>query len=736
MPLDIIIADEQDYSTGNPINPIQEWQFSPDSPIIINHIIGDSGPNTLNLDIIIKDYLELFSDQYSDYYIQTATITSPGTNYFSFSGDIYNAPGSGYLLTSNNLETSMSIDVVNLNLLETETYQSIIYFIVKGVNDAGILETIDQVKIKIILNIIEEEDIYFSPQNLIFNHAIDNSLPTSKTINVLSGDEFEFKIKDCFNVTSPQITATNNVNGDNIYTISGSTTLTITPNIAIEDEAIGVNNYAMYFSNQFTTEQGNITLNLFDEPFIEIDPESLEFFAIKNIEEATPQTLNINCSGDYVITYPSFIIPNTTSGSGFFSEEIGPVHSNNMFPAIYIDNIIVEFNNLEYLIPVKYTVAEKVVLGLDVQNVNFTDDYNTISQFFNENYYRLLLKFKANLYSYRFNFESLAEINYKLSFFNNRVSEFIGARVKNLMHELISLKDINLNTLANVSLEDNTFFVRKLYKPVSLELDLEFYNTQTDTNDDVFSYQNILFIAGRKPENSFLNTAILSYYNHPIRVTPGSEQIISFYKNQSHTIRVYKNNTYEMEYNHEVSEGCTYCLKHKFANYREGDVVEFRFYKNIDGDVDLDTWYNESENYIAQQFYVFPERPQSHHILWENEHNTISSLEFTGSITFESSKEFTDAKYYANFLETIRKNKISKNQSVTINTGPILKNNAKLIDCLTDAKRAWIVFPDNKEAIALVPVTDKLITSDSDQFLYSYDVEFKINFNNDHKIYQ
>ena len=552
-----------------------------------------------------------------------------------------------------------------------------------------------------------------------------------------SNGSYQLKLPDFYTLTGPGVNSSTTGGGKLIVLGVGTNEYVLSLNNNVNLKDIGTYNDILTVTSNGSAQYLNaLRLVISENGLVQFTPSSLEFFSIKNIQECQPLNFSIICSGDFTVNFPNFLNNLDFSSSNSYNGTVSGVFSGNLSPGIYLGNIVITYLNEDYFVPVKYTVAEAVILGPSIDGVNFTEDYNQISSFYGENYYRILLDYKIKLFQYGFAFPEESTLNYKLSLFKNRVDEFIGKRIGSVMFELEDLASVNLESLNNIFLQDNLFFVRELYRPVSLDLYIDFLDTTSDVIVESFNYQNLMFLAGRKPRKAFSHTALLSYFTFPIRVTTNTQQLISFYKQTSHIIRVYKNGAFEIEYNHSVQNASTFVFKKDFNNYQPGDDVEIRLYKNIPLDAVLEFWYEDVENYISQKFLVFPEGKSSNIIAWVNESRTLSSFEFTGSMTFETQKNSSSFKVYKNFKEIIKKGKIKKGQIIKINTGPILKENALLIDELSDADKAWLYIENFERSISLVPIVSNQIISDTDLDIYEYEVEFEINFNNDHEIYQ
>src|SRR5690606_11563726 len=115
---------------------------------------------------------------------------------------------------------------------------------------------------------------------------------------------------------------------------------------------------------------------------ITISTNLLEFMAIKNVEEAAEQIVNIYGPGSVSIDAPAWLeVAYVLDGAEKYIS-VKPIHSDNFSPGTYIGIITATINSIDYFIDVQHQVFENVMLGASEDDLNFTDDYNTISEFF------------------------------------------------------------------------------------------------------------------------------------------------------------------------------------------------------------------------------------------------------------------------------------------------------------------------------------------------------------------
>jgi len=723
---------------------MSNWQHLPSNNFTINYDSdGDDIPQII-LNTVIKDYINDVENSAGNfsYYIklqeQSINVNGVLVDVLNVTGPIASATGNGYLVTENNRSVQHTINFQNLAQIPNGSSNQITLtfnvFRVNTTNNTSSLLEFSGVTIN--LNILENVVIDVSPTNLSFGHVIDQTLPPDQNVSVTIpseaiNQEFTIEVDKMFTVSGSSLIfdglATHPQFGEiNVYTGTGSQTLKVVLNSTVNTLSPGTILDTLRVVKETTTRVVGLTTILTSDSFVDISPSAFNFEAFIGFLEAEKQQIRVQSSGVIVVNAPFWLNIDTTSANLSLISDVKPVPSTSLSPGTYQNNIEVVANGVTYLIPATYIIYEKVQLGLSLQNLNFTDDYKSISTFTEDDTFRLLLELQVNYYNY--NNPNLRQkvLNYTLGFFNRKLQFFIGKTLNNILPELLDLNTINFENL----IESNTFTT--YYLPAQINLQCVFQNINNPTDTDEISFTNIKFVTGRKPMRTLPSTVLLDFYNAPLRVTQKSVTLFNFHKEENHNLRIYKNGVFINSVAHVVGSNRLFGYKHSFNSYTPGDVIEIRLYQPQPQQLPIG-WFEDSVNYLSQTYIVFPEGKESHIIAWEDEYRCIQLMEFTGSITYKMAYESKIIKDYRSFKETMRKIDGTRQQNVTINTGPILKENTKQLDGLLDSKRAWLLFKD-EPAIALVPNTGDFINADSDQDVYEYEVEFKINLNNDCKI--
>jgi hypothetical protein len=229
-----------------------------------------------------------------------------------------------------------------------------------------------------------------------------------------------------------------------------------------------------------------------------------------------------------------------------------------------------------------------------------------------------------------------------------------------------------------------------------------------------FSMSNIKFIAGFKPKLLANNMALLSINSNYCRVTSNGHCTVNFLASAGvHTLNIFKNTTEIASEAFTASALDTIYTKSLDVSslvVAPGDVIKFE----IEGTT------------IKKEFIVFPDTEFSNTLFYINNHKVISSLELTGGYSFPNEYDQITHKYKRNLVEILEIVETLDERFIKINTGYILKTQTEVIDEIFNAKKVIIKNMEGKD-FEMVPVSKKMVGVNTDNFTYSYDLEFRIN---------
>lgn len=744
MAYNIDLSPNQEFSASTANTPpVTPWQFTPAAPLNINYEIGALYPTDIDIATNIFNYISgqvgsnyVSFKVYSNISVRNSPINP--ADIVELQGPIADAQPSGYELTLNNLEVTNTLHFTNLFSILPGLYNLFLNFNVVGLDSNDNEYPIDWIRFGFNLNVVSDNvvPVYTTPEVLNFEHIKNEDLPASKEITVTTTGVFQLRIDDRFSISGGNIELLDTEPGVKIYQGSETQTLNLALTTAFNDIPQGLHVGYLNAYNSYIQEAASIDLfvSLYDTDDVTISRESLTFFAIKNILEAEGQIIDVFGPGEITVQTPLWLTSEVQIDQQEKQVIIRPIETANLSVGSYEGVVTITVESYTFEVDIFHEVYHNIKLGLIPNALNFTDDYNTISEFYESQQFRVELHADLLLYNYGQRTFIEKPLDYVLGLFKNAAKFFLGESVRNMMNELDDLNKIGLDNLTNQRVLDSSSFFREYYNPAEVELSILFRNNVDTELNHSSSASNISFIKGRKPIRTFPNTVYLNYYGDTLRVTPNSHAIFNFYKTSAHTLRVYKNDALERSINHAPGRNRVFAYKHKFDAYKAGDVVEIRLYKDITVDAN-ESWFDNTENYLSQKYFVFPEGLQSYHIGWEDEFGCLDLMEFTGEFKFplEYTNQIVDG--YKDFLEIIKKVDSKRSQKLICNTGFILKDNTKRIDALLASKRAWLISAENEPSIKLVPVTKKNSNTDSELDVYQFTIEFEINFNNDFKIY-
>jgi|GEM_PF-2808611 len=708
----------------------QNWNFNPVSFTEIFSFIGINTTSALVVATQIKNYInDPGTAIYSEYRVTTTVEYLEGNvEWINITGAISGASSPGYLLSNSNLLVNTTINFQNLNNIPSGNRVARVLFTVKGKLSNDTFQTVDTIPYFVKLYRLGFGDVLTSPAEVNFFHIIGQTLPAAIPVTINCLGAFNLFISKDYYANGGNITFAENFETTRRFSGTGTQTVNIYPTISIEN--LGVSN--PFHTSEFLVvkaagQQDSTVVRMVQQttPYYVIDETALTFNAIKQVQEASPQVLNLIGIGTFTITKPSWLTVTPLSGSNIQQITVSPVSSANLQEAVYVGKIIIDVStdskNIE--IDVIYTVLGAINLGALTTGVNFTDDDSTISSFHNPFAKKATILIDTLAYDYDIAL-STAHLNQFETVFNKNKAEFyLGSVIKRCMK---SLKDpiIGINPLGMVN--SLIFSVKKYYNP-SFSKVIASLDTVTAIPQVLSTtYNELYFIKGRRPSRISVNLGIIDYNESAIRVTKNSFHLLNLYSATSRfRIIVLRNNQIVNTSPPLAGSAKLAGFKINFNTFLPGDIIEAILVTQTPTSVN-----GQDVKGHRQKYIVFPTCKYSNNIAWEDEHGLMQVLEFTGNYVFSAEIEGKTKKVYKNFTEVFEKYGHSQEVLLECNTGWILKENQERIDSLMKSKKAWL-YRSNNNYLSIIPVSSKIVNDDSNQATYAYNVEFKINPKND-----
>ncbi len=451
----------------------------------------------------------------------------------------------------------------------------------------------------------------------------------------------------------------------------------------------------------------NYTTSLLNAGTLTSSPLVLDFFAIKNIEEADAQYIRYSCTEAYTITSSVWLTVEDTiivyQNHTTSALLVKPISTQSMSPGQYtgfvtISAVIDGIPSSRTTI-INYTIDDFVSSPYELDKKAFTLDnkFFTFSSTNTENYFQVDALVKV--YSFYNSVEREHIIPQKIVLFQGTSQLNFGKIIHQIMD---NFPEIN----------DDIF----QYKPALLQLKCQ--EKKLIDNDIVKEIQleDIQFVAGLSKKA--IVKGILDFNILSNRVTTKSYAYINLLvPSGSFYLEILRNNVFYQAMQLPPSNDGILCKKITFNTFNQGDIISVQLSENNKpGSV-------ESRPY-PKKFIVFPTEKHSNHIVWEDEYLLKKAIECTGSPKILSEFEFQTNKKYKSLVEQLNILQTDKSVKFTINTGWLLKSDVDTIESLMKTKRAFL---DASKMIAIVPIGKSMINEDTDRELIEFTLEFQIN---------
>ena len=283
MPSNIILSENQSYSSSASNTPYNPWSFSLQPPLSITYIPGDAIPSNIDVTGTITDYPSIYGNAYTNYYVKVIQINpyiinSNNLQVVQLSGDVADAIGDGYELTDEaSLNITNTFAFINLSVLPIGEHLTKVRFQVFGKTATDEFVLLDIVNYGVVVNVIGPEFIGLTPNQLNFSHVLAATLPATQEIQLQVTGTFNVTVFGLINLSGASLTLVANENGTKTYTGTGSQTITVGLDIDIDDEPIGSYTHTALFSNAYPTFLAvlNVDVYVFETAGLQINPIEL-----------------------------------------------------------------------------------------------------------------------------------------------------------------------------------------------------------------------------------------------------------------------------------------------------------------------------------------------------------------------------------------------------------------------------------------------------------------------------
>lgn len=707
----------------------QSWKSSNPGPINFFHFAGDPTPAAVNFDVVIENHFATeLAGKYSAFKATAIMYDFSSNLNFQMDAGLMSSDPAGLTLTPNNLNQPVSVSLKNLSLTSPGSFKGIIVFQVNGIRaDSGLTDyRLSIFRVYCNLNVLSNNSVSADTDKMVLSH-IKTELPLpAQQFEILSGVDFHIFVPEYFELSGGNLVpVVNNFNTRNKYFGNGRQTVSISvkqefdfyPN-RVYVEHIGIQLIENFTAPKWQTE---LVAYLLDVHEIISSKEALEFFSIKGVRDDVEQTLEITSSQDYTVTHPFFLQASPLDGSSYNVHSVKPIAANNLVAGDYQGVILFESADASLEVPVSLKVVESIDAAFNPNTLNFTDDTEDFTNIYSNSLDdRASLNLSITSYDHK-GFPSLSAHPFKLAFFNSKVGIHLGEIIARRFYKLKELSEIGYRHYDLDNESPQLFEILKYGKPTELDIQLDIERRRDLSIKETKVVNDIKYIKGRKPMAFQNDYGILKYEPVPIRVTRKSQMIFNFVRKLlDHDIIIKRNDVTYKTVTHSPGYNLLFGMRMFFTDFNPGDVIDIKLVKN-------------ANEYFVQQYFVFPDQNNSYHLAYQTEHNVLETFECTGGLRFNTGYENITSITYAKLVEYLENLDSSKEQSLVINTGWILKSNQIIVDAIIRSKRVW--FLNKNKEISLTPITKKIVNEDSEQELYEYELEFKINLENDSEVY-
>lgn len=737
MSYNISTSSTPQFSPVSDSASIQDWSFDPGTLIQRFYLPGAALPAQVALNVSVKDYPTLFANDttYSQFLVKVSVL--------SFDASFLGTPTTSIAPTgsdlANTLDYTYSIPFADLELLLPNAdgfFSASIRFQVFGVQASnGIEVLLDTQSVLVKLNYVVTDHIFVVPDNLSFVHITDTTLPAAQDLEVYAAQDFNIKLHKDFDLVGYDPVNATDLGDSYLWNITADatsiTTLQVRPNINIEsneNQPISLPE-GLIVSN--ATQSAAVALSYFVSPdgLTHISPNVLSFFSIIGLENAEAQILQVFSPYTVSITAPSWLSLSTTSITNIGQVAVQPIIGENFLPGIYTDVITFTANGVDYLVNVMLEVVQNIQLNLNLEGFNFTDNNEAFTQIFSpDNTNQLQLKVSMSQIGYAVTFAPDESFDYLTGFFNNRTKIHLGKIVKRTLYKMTKADFKSLLT-AYLDMPFLSNYAFDYYTPTSVKLELSEIDGNGVVQQTNETFSNIRFALGRPPlvvdGFAFLNAKPIRQ-----RVFKSSVVLLNYLTAAPVVFSCYKNDNLHFTTNQAFTGLKARGLYQKFNTYKIGDVIKFTAaYLPTSGFAPTPV------DGPGESFIVYQDGKHFNSIAYYDEYGCVRFFDFSGDWSIQSEYNFIQSTRYQNLVEFFKNEDTEKVQSITINTGFIPKDNEYYIDLIIRSGMAWLTTNATENVVELVPQTKQLTNVDSDQELYAYDLNFKINRTHDFQNY-
>lgn len=456
-----------------------------------------------------------------------------------------------------------------------------------------------------------------------------------------------------------------------------------------------------------------------------VSPDSLQFSAIRNVQEADSQKIYVGAnSGGMIITPPTWMVVTATEAVGTGTViSLQPMSFNQTPLDDYNDVLTIDDGAHTHTVQISY----KILGGYDEaysKSVHFTGD-NDLLVFYKTTPDRSFLRISADV----------------------SVSGFDGSQKE--LELYFDVPFLEHKATLNLGKELEPYFIRAdrmlgqgnkltgLFAPMTADLNMSEikYDDFSVVNQNIAPRQSFLpgkksgpgpvsapFWLDHRPEETKFETAysvISAHLFKPADKAPGTVEV----KKNGNVVKLIAPGPTPFNFSIPAFYSARLDLT-DIPNLKPGDTIELT-YPGIP---------------VPQTYVIIPARNYYFSVGFETEWGTMRVLPFYGPNLFSVDYTHETAENIKEFVNHLRKVLTLRNQKVVMNTGWIHPSKSWQVDELINSRLALLLpaaptgLMENlkydfeiETAIELIPLSAEMTQHDSDSSMISFEVEFHIN---------
>lgn len=455
-------------------------------------------------------------------------------------------------------------------------------------------------------------------------------------------------------------------------------------------------------------------------PVNAVTPLLFEFQVVKGLESSVSKQLTITALEPWnIITpLPAWIVLSTKTGTTNAVVTIQPGDYSALEVGLHTKKLNLVIGADTFEIMVHLSVNDFIKNPFSPGKLYFTQEQEYLS--FTSGTPGTYIDFNIEIKVFKINIYEPIIYNraYKFPLFQGEGDFHIGSIVHELFEEIQELADFVPNLKTN--------YTKTQYRPAEITVSFE-EKTFGATVPGLISNTIPMFkmAKGFKPFTTESQLALLTVSQQEItRITPNSFVGTSFVYFGTPRIIVKHNNAVIDDF--EIEE----------ASADQVIFSYFRFVNNLKPGDSLDLMIINGLETRTQRFVVFQQGRRSTYFFFENNNSVLEPFEFSGRRRISTPIKHITTTKFKKLHSYTSKVKAEVTQTMIVNTGPLTKNDHRIITALVGSDKVWCSLdtPDGPyfRVDATTPRTENQDTSTSEE---ETNIEFNILENANASIY-